>query len=147
MTTPSTLVQQGTLNRLLTQLAFSSYPALNVTSGYMTKRFVTCTFEGAEVTQQETGTGIVNSPEPYLMANFSFGLLRNQARANAWLNQVQLYSVLGTVTGYSDSAALQTITLDNASVVAFDPGGWDGMDPTVNVTIRGVYYINNSIWA
>lgn len=146
MAIPNNLVQQGTLNRLLTQLTLSNYPALNVTSGYLTKRFVTCSFEGAEVTQQETGTGVVNSPEPYLMANFTFGLLRTQPLANAWLNQVGLYSVLGTVTGYSDSSTFQPIVLDDASIVAFDPGGWDGMDATVNVTIRGVYYINNQIW-
>lgn len=147
MTIPSSLVQQGTQNRLLTQLTFSSYPALNVTSGYFAKKFAVCSFEGAPVTQQETGTGVVNSPEPYLMANFNFGLLRTQALANAWLNQVQLYSVLGTVIGYNDTTTLQSITLSNASIVSFDPGAWDGMDPVINVTVRGVYYVNNSIWA
>ena len=146
MTIPSNLVQQGTLNRLLTNLTLSNYPALNVTPGYMSKKFIVASFDGSPVTQQATATGVVNSPEPFLMGSFSFGLLRTQALANAWLNQVQLYSVLGTATGYSDSSAYQSVTLSNASITAYDPGGWDGMDATVNVTITGVYYLNNTIW-
>jgi hypothetical protein len=139
--------QPGTLNRLLTQLTLASYPALNVTSGYFGKSFMASSFSGAPVSQQPTGTGLVNSPEPYIMGSFAFGILRTQPLAGAWLSQVQLYSVLGTVTGYPDSAAFPAIQLVNASITSFDPGGWDGSDATVNVTISGLFYTNSAAWS
>lgn len=140
------LVQQGTLNRLLTQLTLSSYPALNVSRGYFGKSFMTCNFEGSPTTQQETGTGFVNSPEPYIPVNFRLGILRTQALSAAWLAQVQLGTVLGTAIGYPDSAAFPSISMSNASITEFDPGAWDGIDAVVSVTIRGVFYTNSSSW-
>ena len=139
-------ITQGTLNRLLTQLTFASYPALNLSSGYMSKQFATMSFDGAPVGQIPTGTGVVNSPEPYVMASLQFGVLRTQALGAAWLAQMQLNSVLGTVTGYSDSAVYPSSTIVNASITGFDPGAWDGTDPVIKVTVTGVYYINNSLW-
>lgn len=137
---------QGTLNKLLTNLTLASFPALNVSQGYFGPSFMTASFSGSPVTQIPTGVGLVNSPEPYLLASFSFGVLRSQPLGGAWLMQMQQGSVLGTVTGYPDSVAFPSIQLVNSSITSFDPGGWDGSNPTVNVTITGIYYVNASSW-
>lgn len=139
-------VVQGTLNRLLTQLTLSSFPALNVGRGYFGKSFMRAALDGPLTTQQETGTGFVNSPEPYVPVTFTFGVLRTQSLSAAWASQIQAGTVLGTAIGYPDSAAFPSISLSNASVTAFDLGGWDGTDAVVSVTIRGVWYINSSAW-
>ncbi len=146
MSGTNNLPTQGTLNRLLTQLTLSSFPALNVSRGFFSKSFMRASFDGSPTTQQQTGTGVVNSPEPYLIGHFTFGLLRSQSLSAAWLAQVQLGTVLGTAVGYPDSAVFPSIQFANSSITAFDPGGWDGTDATVNVTVSGVYYINSSSW-
>jgi hypothetical protein len=142
----NTQLQQGTLNRLLTQLTLSSYPALNVVSGNFSKSFMRATLEGPFTTQIETATGVVNSPEPYCMASFDFGILRTQATAGAWISQVQVGTVIGTAIGYGDSSVFPSIQLVNCSVQALDPGGWDGMDPTIAITLRGLFYLNSGSW-
>ena len=147
MSGSNNIIQQGTLNRLLTNITVASYPALNVTSGYFSKAFSRPSIAGPYTTQIPTGTGIVNSPEPYVMGDFVINLLRTQALSGAWLTQVQLYSVLGTVTGYSDTTTFPSIQLANASVTALDPGAWDGTDPVVSVTVTGVYFINSNLWS
>ena len=142
----NTQIQQGTLNRLLTQLTLSNFPALNVASGNFSKSFMTWALEGTPTTQIETATGTVNSPEPYQMATFSFGILRTQSLAAAWLAQLQLGTVLGTAIGYGDSVAFPSIQLVNTSITGFDPAGWDGQDPTLSIVIRGTFYENSSVW-
>lgn len=137
---------QGTLNRLLTQLTLSNFPSLNVSAENMTEDFMRANFSGAPTLQIQTGTGLVNSPAPYIMGSFSFSLLRTQSLASAWLEQLQNGSVLGSATGYSDSSVFNSITLDDAAITEFDPGAWNGTTPVVAVTITGIYYTNNNLW-
>jgi hypothetical protein len=139
-------VAQGTLNRLLTQITLANFPQLNVSAPYMSKAFVTAQIGDGFTNQIPTATGVVNSPEPYVMATLVINLLRTQALAAAWLAQVQQYSVLGTVSGYSDSTVFGPLQLINASVVSIDPGGWDGTDPVVRITVTGVFYVNETLW-
>jgi hypothetical protein len=143
---PNPQIQQGSLNRLLTHITFASYPALNIGAQNMSKRFAVASFGGSPMTQIPTGTGVVNSPEPYVMGSFSLDILRTQALGGAWLNQMQLNSVLGTCVGYPDSAVFPSITLVNASLLGFDPGAWDGTDPVIRITVTGTYYVNSVLW-
>ena len=140
------LIQQGTLNRVRCAVLFGSYSNLNVTSEYMSKSFATITFDDPFVTQIPTATGIVNSPEPYVMSTISFGLLRTQPLATSWLSQINATSTLGAVTIVSDTSAFAPISLANASVLTFNPSSFDGLDATVSTTIRGVYYPNLNLW-
>ncbi|HQT68621.1 MAG TPA: hypothetical protein PLC74_13570 [Acetobacteraceae bacterium] len=137
---------QGTLNRVRVHVVIPSYPALNVIPGNMGTSFARVSFSGPFVEQIPTATGIVNSPEPYVMASVTFGILRTQSLANAWLLQIQATGVLGNVDVYSDTAAFPNITVTDTSVVDYDPGAFDGKDPIVGLTLRGVYYPNNNLW-
>ena len=140
------LVAQGTLNRIRCSIIIPDYSSLNITASYMGKNFATVTFGGNFTTQIETATGVVNSPEPYVMTTISVGILRTQSLAASWLAQLQDTSVLGNVTVHSDTSAFPAIALSETSVVDYNPGAFDGLDPVVAMTIRGVFYTNNSLW-
>ncbi|MDE3023654.1 MAG: hypothetical protein KGI54_17710 [Pseudomonadota bacterium] len=140
------IVAQGTLNRIRCSIIIPDYSSLNITAAYMGKNFATVTFGSNFTTQVETGTGVVNSPEPYVMTTVAVGILRTQSLSSSWLTQLQDTSVLGNVTIHSDTSAFPAINLVETSVIDYNPGAFDGMDPVVAMTLRGVFYTNNSLW-
>jgi hypothetical protein len=113
----------------------------------MGKNFASINFEGNFSEQIETGTGAVTSPEPYVMATVSVDLLRTQALANAWLLQAALLSDLGPISVFSDTSAFPEIDLATTVIRQCEPGVFDGMNPVVKLTLRGVYYVNALLWA
>jgi hypothetical protein len=137
----------GPLNRVRCSVVVTSTPTLNITSQFMGKSFAHIEFEGDFVQQIETATGVVNSPEPYVMASITVGLLRSQPLAAAWLAQVQNTGVLGDVTIHSDTSAFPAITLNDTSVRSLNPGAYDGTDPVVRLTLRGTFNINSDLWS
>lgn len=140
------LVQQGTLNRVRCSVVLADFPSLNITSSYMGKSFATITFEGDMVEQEETGTGVVTSPNPYVMATVEVNLLRTQGLAASWLNQLQATGVLGNCEIHSDTSAFPSITINDTVIRQMNPGAYDGRDPVVKLMLRGVYYVNNDLW-
>lgn len=140
-------ITQGVLNRIRTSLIVPNNTALNATAPYLSKSMINVEFEGNFVEQIETATGAVRSPEPYVMATITMGLLRSQSLAATWLEQVQNDSYLGTVTAHSDSSAYPAISLSESVVRMIRNGAFDGADPVVAVTVRGIYYINNNLWS
>jgi hypothetical protein len=125
----------------------SDTPTLNATPQYMGKQFAHIEFEGDFTQQIETATGVVNSPEPYVMATITFGLLRSQTLAANWLAQAQNTTILGDVAIYSDTSAFPPITLNDTSIRTLNPGAYDGTDPVVRITLRGTFNINSSLWS
>lgn len=141
------LVAQGTLNRVRNHVASSSYPALNISAAYMGKTFARLEFEGSFNEQIGTGTGGVSSPEPYVWATITVGLLRTQALSQAWMDQAIAGGDIGDITAYADSAAFSAITLNGCVIRSIDPGAYDGTDPVVRLVLRGTFYLNNSMWS
>jgi hypothetical protein len=144
---PNPLTQQGLLNRVLTNVVVTSYPQLSVTAPFMSKSLAHLTFEGAAVDQIGTATGVVNSPMPYVLGQVVINLLRSQPIAALYFAQWQAKAVLGTVIVYPDSTALGPFTLSNCSLLDLDPGAFDGQDATTKATLKGVYYVNASLWS
>ncbi|WP_321913581.1 hypothetical protein [Paraburkholderia sp. J11-2] len=136
----------GPLNRVRCHVVIAAFTALNITPQYMGKSFCRIEFEGDFTTQIETATGVVNSPEPYVMATITVGLLRSQALASSWLSQVQSGTILGDVTIYSDTSSFPAITLNDTAVRMMNPGAYDGTDPVVGLTLRGTFNVNSSLW-
>ncbi len=141
------LTQQGLLNRVLTHIIVPLFPQLTVTAPFMAKSQAVLTFDGPFVHQIGTGTGLVNSPEPYVMAQINISLLRSQSVSALWLAQAQIEGVIGLVTAYSDSTTFPAVTLANCSITEIDPGAFDGQDPATRVTVKGLFYTNASLWA
>lgn len=140
------LVVQGNLNRVITHILFPSNVGLSVTAPYMAKGMATFTHEAQIVDQISSATGLVNSPNVFVMGHFDVALLRSQPLAAAWLDQVQLNAQIGTAVGYSDSTTYPPITLLNASIITHVPGPWDGSDPTCRFTVSGEFLVNASMW-
>ena len=138
---------QGLLNRVLVHTIVPLFPQLTVTSPYMGKSQAVLTLDGPFVHQIGTATGLVNSPEPYVMGQLVISLLRSQALAGLWVAQAGITSVIGAVTVYSDSTEFPVITLADSSIIDIDPGAFDGQDPVTKVTVKGLYYTNASLWA
>ena len=141
------LIPQGTLNRVLTSMIVANFTNLNVISSNMGKTFAKLVFDGNFDEQIETATGIVTSPEPYVMAIVTVGILRTQSLAAAWLSQAQTISDIGSIALHSDTTTFGAIDLANCVIRNIDPGAYDGTDPVVKLTIRGTYYINNNLWS
>ena len=141
------LIAQGSLNRLRASVTIPAFPGLNITSSYMGKSFVTVTFDGDFDKLIGTGTGAVTSPEPYVEANVVVSLLRTQALSGAWLAQAQTLSDIGNVSIFPDSTAFPEIDLVSCVIQHVDPGAFDGLDPIVKLNLKGVFLINNNLWA
>lgn len=62
------------------------------------------------------------------------------------MTQSQTQSAIGDITIYPDSASYPATTLSNCVIQAIEPGAYDGKDPVVRVTLRGVYYLNSDLW-
>lgn len=137
----------GPLNRVRCSVVITSTPTLNITSQFMGKSFAHIEFEGDFTHQIEVGTGVVNSPEPYVMATITVGLLRSQGLSANWLAQAQNTTILGDVTIYSDTSVWPAIPLSDAVIKSISPGAFDGTDPIVRLTIRGTFNINSSMWS
>lgn len=139
-------VPQGTLNRLRCSIVVPNVSTLNITAAYMGKSFATLSFQGQFAELIGTATGGVTSPEPYVMASITVGLLRTQALPASWMGQAQTQSAIGPITIYPDSAAFPALTLDNCIIRDIEPGAYDGLDPVVRLTLNGIFYTNSDLW-
>lgn len=137
----------GPLNRVRCHVVVADTPTLNITSQFMGKSFARIEFEGDFNQQIEVGTGVVNSPEPYVMATITVGLLRSQALAATWLAQAQDQCVLGDVTIHSDTSVFPALTVNDTGIRSIEPGAYDGTDPVVRLVLRGSVNINNALWS
>lgn len=140
------LINLGNLNRVRASVVFPSFTSLNINSFQMGRRFVSLTFDEDFVQQIQQGVGIINSPEPYVMATVSCDVLRTLPLADAFITQLEATSVLGTVKIHSDTSAFSVKTVYNASVIRAEPGAYDGVNGVLALTIRGIFYPNNDLW-
>lgn len=139
-------IQQGNLNKVLTAVYPADFPALAITAPFMSRSMARIAPEGAAVNQIATGVGVVNSPEPFQFVTITVGLLRPQALANAWWQKLQEDGYIGDVNVHGDSGALDVVTVNDVSIQNIDFGAFDGQDPTVNLTLRGIVQINSVLW-
>lgn len=144
---PNPLIPQGTLNRVRCSVVVPAHTGLNVTSAYMSQAFASIAFEGSFSGLIGTATGAVPSPEPYVFGTITASLLKTQALAGQWMAQAQSDPQLGAVTVYPDSSATPAFTLNDAIIQSIDPAAFDGKDPAVRVTIRGIFYASNDLWS
>src|SRR6266576_6124812 len=89
------LVAQGTINRLIASVIWTSFPELNVTAPYLAPEAIRLGFAGESTLFINTLTGVITSPEPYLMIDMQMHLLMSQPLCNAYKVQMELSSLLG----------------------------------------------------
>lgn len=143
---PNPIVPQDVLNRLRGSLVLTDHPELNVTPSYLGKEGMSINFEGVVTTPLDTMTGVVQSPEPYQRVAVAIHLLKPQALADAWKQQIELTSLIGDATLRTDAKQLSVFQLSNTAISNVSPIKIDGTDPGYVVMLTGIYYINSSLW-
>lgn len=139
-------VDQGNLNRLRGSVVFADFPGLGVTTPFLAKEAISLTFEGDAGQLLPTMTGGVGSPEPYQFATVEIHLLKTQALANAYKDQVETNVKVGSINVIGDADAMENWQLENCIIQSTAPGPFDGNNPTFTVRIRGIYYVNRDLW-
>lgn len=139
-------INQGTLNRLLTAANWTSFPQLNVTAPYLAKEAITLRFEGNTTVYIDTMTGAVTSQEPYLKVSFELMLLKSQPLAQLYKTQIETNTLLGEVSVYTDSTALNAYTFETCSIQNPRELRLSGDDAVFGITIGGIYYINQNMF-
>jgi hypothetical protein len=140
-------VVQGTLNRLRGSVVFADYPDLQVTSAYLAKEAISISFDGDTSLLIGTLTGAVTSPEPYTYGTVTIHLLRTQDLANAFKNQIEVNTTMGSVNIIGDSTALDNFQLENCILMSLQEITFDGNQAGLIVRLRGVYNINSNLFA
>lgn len=139
-------INQGNLNRLRGSVVYADLPALGVTTPFLAKEAISITFEGDAGHLLPTLTGGVGSPEPYQIATVEIHLLKTQALANAYKNQVETNNRLGSVNVIGDAETMESWQLENCQLLTTAPGAFDGQNPTFVVRLQGIYYTNRDLW-
>lgn len=140
------LVPQGTLNRLRGSVVFGDNPNLNITAGFLAKNAISIAFENDSGELLPTLTGGVTSPEPYQIAVVTMNLLKSQGLADIYKRQIESSVNVGSVDVIPDANTLSNYTLENCILLAPRSLDFSGTSPDFTVTLRGIYYINNSLW-
>jgi uncharacterized protein YkvS len=146
MASPNVSISQGTLNRLRTQVQIPSFPALNVTAPFLGKRSVRLTREGRIVENLDSLTGIVPSPEPFVKMGIHINLLKSQALANLYEQQLQTLATIGQVIVRTDTTTLQQFSINNASIINVGELSFAGDTPDYLITIEGYYVVNTALY-
>lgn len=141
------MVPQGSLNKVRAHIVVPNYPTLNISPDYMGDDGFSLDIDEDMIRQIKTQTGLVNSPEPYVEATCTINLLRTQALSLQWMQQAENTVMIGRIAVHSDSAAFTARTVHNCSILKVQPGHMNGSTPTVNLILRGVYYVNNAMWS
>lgn len=146
MATANTATPLGVLNRLRTQVQIPSFPQLNITPAFLGKRSVRLTREGRIVENLDSLTGIVPSPEPYVKMGIHINLLKSQALANLYEQQLQTQAIIGQVIVRTDAATLQQFSINNASIINVEELSFAGDTPDYMISIEGYYPTNASLY-
>jgi hypothetical protein len=105
------------------------------------------TREGQAVAQLPTATGVVNSPEPYMMCTITVALLKTQSLAASWENALKTNAILGEITVRPDvTEGIGAFDVTNASLESVGDLSFDGSSPDYGIVIRGVYPINSGLF-
>jgi hypothetical protein len=140
---PNPLVDQGVLNLLRGSVTWEDFGALAVTAPYLDRAGITLRLEGEASTQHGTNTGIVQSPQPYMMCTVVVALLKTQPLSDRYKAQMEDTCLLGGFTVWPDtSTGLGPYDLSNGSIQSVGELSFNGSTPLFGISLRGVYYIN-----
>lgn len=142
----ATPVVQGNINRLRASISFPDHPELNITPAYLGKEMFSLALQGEATHPIPTATGIVNSPEPYQIAEFTAHVLRTNGLGDRFKKQKEKNSILGDSVIRSDTSAFSDYNLTNCSIKSVDPIKFNGEDAGWMIHFQGAYQINSDLY-
>jgi len=140
------LVAQGNLNRLRASILFPAFPQLNVTPPFLGPNMIRLRLGGQTTAMIPTGTGVVTSPEPFMLVTMTVQLLKSQAFADQFKTQYESNALLGACTVRPDTTTLSPFDFSNTAIQSVDELSFSGTDASFTVSLQATYYINNSMW-
>ncbi|MBP2171008.1 hypothetical protein J2125_004200 [Erwinia toletana] len=140
------MISPGVLNRVRASAKFTDHPELNVSASSLAKEGVEITFQGNIVEALPAMTGIVQSPQPYVLVQAKIHLLRSQAMAARYKKQIENDGLIGDVRLYTDSSTFGEFDMANTAITSVGDMTFAGGDPGVVITLTGTYYINSALW-
>lgn len=142
----SQLVSQGSLNLLRASVTIPSFTNLNVTASFLHKGMIKLSFTGEIVIYDMTATGAVTSQQPYQIAEVEMELIKAQPLANAYKQQLESNALLGNISVRGDAAPLGVYALANCSIASMRPMEFSGQHAVFPIVLKGIYYINSSLF-
>ena len=143
---PAPLVAQGSLSRLRGSVTWANFPSLNVTAPFLSKEGIRLALQGESTLYLPTMTGAVTSPEPYMRVEVTINLLKPQALADQYKQQMETSAALGDGTIRPDSTALGIFNITNCSIKSIRELDFSGENAVFSVSIGGYYLINASLY-
>lgn len=143
---PNPLIAQGTLNKVRASITWPAFPALNVTAPYLSKEGIRLTLQGESTLYLPTMTGAVTSQEPYMMIECTINLLKSQALANLYKQQMEGNALLGDGTIRPDATPLSPYQITNCAIKGIRELDFSGEHAVFAVQIGGYYLINSSLF-
>lgn len=137
----------GNLNRLVSSLSWPSFPGLNVTPPYLGRAGIRFSRAGGATAMLPQMTGVVLSPEPFMLVTVTIALLKTQGLSQAYESKLQSNSILGNGVIRADvTAGLQPLDILNCAIENIGDLSFAGDDAVYPVTIQGTYPINQALW-
>jgi len=143
---PAVQIPQGTINRLRGSISFPDYPAINITAAYLGSENIKVIYTGESTAIIPTTTGIITSPEPFLLVEIQAHVLRTNGLADAIFRQLQILSTVNNAVVRSDSSTSQDVTIFNTSISNLGEVHQDGKNPAQMIHFKGYLPINNSLF-
>lgn len=143
---PNPMVPPGNLNRVRGSVKVTNAPELNISAQNLAREAIELTFSGNLVEPIPALTGVVQSPQPYMVAGVRIYLLRTQALGQQYKQRWQTNGIIGDLKVFSDSSTFGDFELSNCAITNVGDMSFAGGQPGVVITITGTYYVNNDMW-
>jgi hypothetical protein len=141
------LVAQGQLNRVKASLTWLDHSELNVTAPFLGRDGISLSLEGNSTAFLPTLTGVVTSPEPYMMIGLTIHLVKPQALCALYVARLQANALLGNGTVRPDVIeGLPPFDITNCAMESIREMRFNGTDDGFIVMCRGYITINNDMW-
>ena len=145
---PNPLIAQGSLNRIKASVVWANFSDLNVTAPYLGAGGIRLGLDGGTTVFLPTMTGAVTSPEPYQMITLSMALLKTQQLGDLYKQQMEIDARIGNGVVYPDVQAggINSYQLINCAIESVRELNLAGTDATFEVSVRGYYLVNSSLF-
>lgn len=139
-------IDPGVLNRVRGTLKVTNFPELNVSASYVTRPNMRITRTTTPTSTLPVLTGVVQSPQPYMMTTVAIHLNRAAGLADVYIQQIQSSSLIGDVEIWTDTPALSNIVLRNSSLSRVGDVDLSGEDAEEIFEITGIEDTNDNLW-
>lgn len=117
-----------------------------MTAPYLGKQGIRLTLQGESTLYLPTMTGAVTSPEPYMMIECVINLIKPQALANLYKQQMETTALIGDISVRPDAVALGVYNLINCAIKGVRELDFSGEHEGFAVTLGGYYLTNSSLF-